>query len=45
MAKKKRKRKPRNPEAQKLQSPLFRQRIVPKKAKAKDIPPDVEEWD
>jgi len=45
MAKRKRKLKKRNPEAQKLRSPLFHQRVVPKKQKPKDKPPETKEWD
>jgi hypothetical protein len=46
MAKKQKKRiKKRNPEAKKLESPLFRQRIVPRKDKPKKIPPETNEWD
>jgi stalled ribosome alternative rescue factor ArfA len=45
MKKKKRKLKKRNPEAQALVSPLFRQRVVPKKQKPKETPPDIKEWE
>jgi stalled ribosome alternative rescue factor ArfA len=44
MAKRRKKRKKRNPEAQVLGTTLFRQRIVPKKDKPKDIPPNIKEW-
>lgn len=43
--KKKRRLKKRNPEAQKLESPLFRQRVVPNRERSKDIPPNVKEWE
>jgi stalled ribosome alternative rescue factor ArfA len=45
MAKNKKKPKKRNPEAIKLESTLFRQRVVPKKQKPKAIPPEVKEWE
>lgn len=45
MARKKKKLKKRNPEAQKLESPIFRQRIVPEKVKQKDSGPQIGEWD
>ena len=45
MAKKKTKPVKRNPEAKKLESPLFRQRVVPKKERPKDIPPSEKEWE
>ena len=45
MAKKKKKLKKRNPEAKKLESPVFRQRVVPKGEKPKNTPPDVREWE
>jgi stalled ribosome alternative rescue factor ArfA len=45
MKRKKRKIKKRNPEAQTLESPLFRQRVVPNKQRPKDIIPDVKEWE
>ena len=45
MAKRRKLPKKRNPEAQKLESPVFRQRIVPKKDKPKAKPPAIEEWE
>lgn len=45
MARKKKKLKKRNPEAQALESPLFRQRVVPKKQKPKEVPPEMKEWE
>jgi hypothetical protein len=44
MAKRKKRPKKRNPEAKKLESPVFRQRVVPTRTKPKDVPPSIEEW-
>jgi hypothetical protein len=45
MGKKKKLPKNRNPEAKKLESPLFRQRVVPKKDRPRDKGPDEKEWE